>query len=71
MEDKGILTQEIKQAIDAMSYEDMLRLWRFAEVGSPHFIGDRGQYFSKVMAEKRDANPTEAILASKRIGWTR
>ncbi len=69
MANDGELTEEIKQSIDAMDYEQMLSLWRNASVGSPHFIGKRGQYFAEAMKKKRDADPTGAVAASKRVGW--
>ena len=63
------LTEELKQQIDAMSYEEMLRKWRFAPVGDPIFQGSVGKYFSTRMFALRDADPAGAVAASKRIGW--
>jgi len=65
------MDQATKERIDGMDYESMLRLWRNAPVGEPLFQGETGDYFSKVMAEKRDALPEGAhVAASKKIGWT-
>lgn len=59
-----------KNWIDNASYEDLLRKVRFARIGDEMFIGELGDYFIKVMREKRaeigDAGHT---TASKRIGW--
>jgi len=68
---KGIeMTPSEKDRIDNMDYESMLRLWRNAPVGHPMFSGDTGQYYSKVMAEKRDSvGPGAHVAASKNIGW--
>ena len=64
------LTPEAKQSIDGMSYENMLRAWRFAPLGDPMFQGETGDYFAKKMSEKRAAiTAEEHTAASKRIGW--
>ena len=63
-------TEEAKQKIDSMSYEALLSRWRFAPVGDPMFVGEVGDYYSKVMSEKRQAvGPSAAVAASKTIGW--
>ncbi|MHB9054226.1 MAG: hypothetical protein ACYC5F_09635 [Thermoleophilia bacterium] len=62
--------EQMKSWIDAASYEQLLSKWRNAAVGNPFFQGEVGEYYSKVMAEKRDAlAPGEHVAASKRIGW--
>jgi hypothetical protein len=63
--------KEMREWIDNADYEALLRKWRFAPPGDPFFQGEIGQYYSKVMAEKRDADPAGAVRASKRIGWGR
>lgn len=64
------LTPEIKDRIDKMDYVAMLRAWRFSPSGDPLFQGEVGDYFKKVMLEKRDALPSGAHpAASKLIGW--
>jgi hypothetical protein len=63
------MTYEQKKAIDAMSYSEMLRKWRFSPVGDSAFQGDDGVYFSQVMTAKRNADPASAVQASKNIGW--
>lgn len=63
------LTPELKAIIDAQSYEQLLRSWRFAEVGDPRFQGDVGKYWEKRIAEMRDNHPDPAEV-SKSIGWT-
>jgi len=61
---------KIKAGIDALSYSGLLSLWRLSPVGHPFFQGEAGDYFKKVMTEKRDALPPgEAVAVSKRIGW--
>jgi hypothetical protein len=61
-----------KQWIDNASYESLLHRWRFAISGDPFFQGDTGEYYKKVMAEKKAALPPgEAANCSKRIGWER
>ena len=64
-----ILTDELKNQIDGMSYREMLKKWRFTPSGDSMFEGESGTYYSKVMFEKRDADPEGAVQASKSIGW--
>ncbi len=63
------LTEELKKEIDAMSYESMLRKWRFDPdpiiIGL--FQGESGDYFTKVMAEKRKT--VDHVKVSKKLGW--
>ena len=61
------MNERIKQWIDAATYQDLLRKWRFASVGDPMFQGEIGEYYSKVMAEKRKT--ANHIQASKNVGW--
>lgn len=62
------LTPKNKAYIDGLSYEGLLSHWRFAPVGDPWFQGETGEYWSKRMAELRDAG-ADHIGASKRLGW--
>ena len=60
------LTQDTKNAIDAMSHEDMARLYRFAPSGHPYFVhGPVSEYF--ISRFKGLGGFTPSI--SKRIGW--
>lgn len=64
------MTQTQKERIDRMSYEQMLRIWRFAPLGSPVFQGKTGDYFNASMRRKRYSQCRGAhTAASKRIGW--
>ena len=65
------LTDEKKSEIDAMSYEQLLRGWRFSPCGDPMFEGETGEYWGKRMKELR-AQPggqERHVAASKAIGW--
>jgi len=63
-------TEEMKKEIDSRSYEDLLSKWRYAPIGDPYFQGEVGEYYSKVMAEKRaEVGHNAAVAASKSIGW--
>ena len=55
--------------IDKASYRELLYHWRFAEAGDPFFVGKVGAHYSKVMMEKREADPRGHVRASKEIGW--
>ena len=65
------MTPEEKAEIDAMDHYDMLMIWRNTQAGDLRFQGERGQYFAKVMAQKRAADPDQAVRDSKAIGWER
>ncbi len=52
-----------------MSYEDLLRRWRYAPPGDPIFQGDAGKYYADRMAELKAGDPGAAVAASKWIGW--
>lgn len=62
--------EEMKKWIDAASYSQLLSRWRFAPVGSPWFQGEIGDYFAKVMREKRKhISDAEHSGISKTLGW--
>ena len=64
------IDKEMKAWIDEASYEDLLRRWRFAPSGDPIFQGEIGDYYTKVMAKKREEIGSEGhTQASKNIGW--
>lgn len=58
-----------KEWIDNATYGVLLSKWRFATIGEPILQGEAGEYYAKVMAEKRDADPGGAVQASKSLGW--
>lgn len=63
------MTEDEKASIDAMSYEGLLHRLRYAPAGDPLFQGDTGTYTMNRIKELRDADPSGAVEASKRIGW--
>lgn len=63
------LTPYLKSQIDAMSYKDMLRRWRFAPAGDEMFQGESGEYFAQRMNDLQRADPDAAVRVSKEIGW--
>ena len=56
-----------KKWIDEASYEQLLSKWRFAPIGDPMFQGDTGDYYAKVMREKREH--VDHVQVSKNVGW--
>jgi hypothetical protein len=58
---------EHKAKIDAMTREDMCRLWRFAPAGHPYFVigTEIAEYFEKRFQEIGRFSPE----ISKKIGW--
>ena len=64
-----MIDENIKKWIDNASYEELLRKWRTAALGDPHFQRETGAYYRKVMKEKRkEIGPGGHAAASKRIG---
>ena len=64
------MSESQKKWIDDASYEDMLARWRFAELGDQMFQGETGDYYAKVMHQKRDAlSQKDQVSASKSAGW--
>ena len=64
------MNESTKNIIDEMTYEQMLRLWRFSPSGHKMFIGDVGTYFSEIMKKKSNAlSQDELVQTSKNIGW--
>lgn len=56
--------------IDNASYYDLLKRWRFAPMGDNMFVGDVGNYYASIMAEKkRELSEEEQTQVSKSIGW--
>ena len=63
---------EHKKFIDNSSYEVLLKQWRHAESGEPLLQGETGEYYSKVMFDKRYAlSHDDQVAASKNVGWNR
>lgn len=62
------LTDERKARIDAMTYEELLRHWRFAPAGDPWFQGETAAYWEGRMAQLR-RDGADHVAASKAIGW--
>lgn len=60
-----------EEIVDAMTYKEMFRLWRFAPSGNKYFVNDHiGRYFSNSMREKRSRITNEEYTRiSKEIGW--
>ena len=65
------LTDEVKQHIDDMSYEQMLYQVRFSKIGEPLLQGPSGKYLLERVACIRNAPGGNQIhvQASKKIGW--
>lgn len=63
------MNDKLKQEIDAMTYEEMLRIWRFAPSGDPRCAGEVGKYLSermKIMRSQPDGQE-EHVRASKAL----
>jgi hypothetical protein len=67
---KGKMRKEHKEWIDNASYDQLLSKWRHAPLGDPFFMDDTGEYYSRIMGEKKiRLSHSEQVGASKRIGW--
>jgi hypothetical protein len=64
-----MINPEHKKWIDNASLEDLLKQWRFGEIGHPIFEGETGKYFSDKMFDMRDSYPEEWVKVSKKIGF--
>ncbi len=59
-----------KQKIDGMDYRQLLHMWRFAPDTETLLQGDTGEYFGKIMREKKNnLLHDEQVAISKAIGW--
>jgi hypothetical protein len=64
------MNQKIKDVIDAMSLRQLIERWRNAPIGDPMFVGEAGDYYRKVLDDKRrQASHEEQVRISKDIGW--
>lgn len=64
------MTKEQKEWIDGASYASLLDKWRNDPIGSPWFKDNTGDYYQKVMVEKKIARgQAGAVADSKAIGW--
>lgn len=62
-----MIDQKTKDEIDALTHEDMCRLWRFAEPGHKYFISGSLEYDYFKEKFKQYGGMTPEI--SKKIGW--
>jgi len=63
------MDQDQKDWIDNVSYEQLLHRWRFSKSGDEIFQGEAGEYYSKVMNERRAlVGNAEHVRLSKKIG---
>lgn len=60
-----MIDPKMKARIDAMSQEELCRMWRFAPAGTPMLAGEAGDYFGERLKEKGGFTPE----ISKRLGW--
>lgn len=64
------MTADQKGWIDSSPYKILLWRWRYGIVGDTIFQGESGEYYSKVMADRRALlGPEVHTQASKEIGW--
>ncbi len=64
-----MLSNTNKEWIDRANYYELLKRWRFSSMDDI-FIGSSGQYYHKIMNEKREKiGNSECVRISKLIGW--
>lgn len=62
-----VMSEEEKAKIDAMSHEELARIWRFSPLGCFPFLGEAWDYYVK----RFDDMGGMTVEISKRIGWTK
>jgi hypothetical protein len=55
----------MKDRIDAMTHDQLVRLWRFAPIGDPMFMPPYGAYFKARLQDLGGITPEQ----SKSMGW--
>lgn len=61
-------TEADKQAIDSMTYTELLHMWRYEPSGHRYFQGELGKYYYEVMTRrKNELSPAEQISISKQL----
>jgi len=63
------LTADVKEFIDGLTHYQLLEKIRFGNVGDKYVQGSVGEYWLATYRRKRDENPQQAIIDSKRLGW--
>jgi len=62
--------EDFKGWIDNATYSQLLYRWRFASINDRIFSGKIGEYYSKIMKEKKSQlTNDEHVSASKNVGW--
>jgi hypothetical protein len=62
------LTPNQKEAIDRLTYEELLGRCRFAPIGDPFWQGEKGDYAMQRMHELKKVHP-DPVRVSKQLGW--
>jgi hypothetical protein len=65
----SLLNEQFIKFIDTSTYQELLDRWRFSPIGDLIFQGDIGDYYIKIMNEKRAK--TDHVAASKAVGWNK
>lgn len=66
---KTNLTAQRREEIDQMGYLEMLKAWRFTQIGSGMFAKESGRYFKEVMEKKKNKlSSDEQVKISKLVG---
>ena len=56
--------------IDNVDYEILLRRWRFAKSGDKFFQGEIGEYYDNIMREKGlKLSSADRVRINKLVGW--
>ena len=63
------LTDDVKEFIDGLTHYQLLEKIRFGDIGDRYTQGSVGEYWLATYRRKRDENPMQAILDSKKLGW--
>lgn len=69
-EEQAKVEEELISKINAMTYRELLTLWRFSKVGEVWFIGKVGEHFNTVFHFVEDNTPAyERVRISREVGF--
>jgi len=67
MTDGSVLSA--KKEVDALSDEEVFRIWRFSPTGDPMLTGSKSVFLMLWVVKLRTEDPEEYTRISKKIGW--
>lgn len=70
MNKTNLTEDQLRKQISAHSYEELMRINRFATAHHPYLRYAEGAYFRLILQQKKSKlTQAEIVATSKRIGW--